>query len=287
MPFNNPIPNIPGKSLLAVVVDYPPGVSNLPHHHAKSAFVTAYVFARAHVRSQVDDGPLKVYHVGEYFTEKPGVPITLVSENASKTAPAKMLAIFVLDTGDDPAIDAGQIEPDARSVAAKMDWAAACGGGAGLSVFAQGISRPTCLGKHSAGGAIVLVGAPFCDAVAGICFRLAGWPVSPILLCSTAGPAFGLCSVAAPPLFVFAGVGPGLAGRRVPDVAVWIVLWLAAGLAVWAGGEPGRAGHRRDPIAGWRVAHGVAAAPIGCFVLFHLANHLFGSGQPPRPMPRS
>lgn len=98
--FDNPIPNIPGKSLLAVVVDYPPGVSNPPHHHAKSAFVTAYVLQGA-VRSQVDDGPLKVYHVGEYFTEKPGAH-HMVSENASKTEPARMLAIFVLDTGDKP-----------------------------------------------------------------------------------------------------------------------------------------------------------------------------------------
>ena len=69
--FNNPIPNIPGKSILAVVVDYPPGVSNPPHHHARSAFVTAYVLQGA-VRSQVDDGPAKVYHAGEYFTENPG-----------------------------------------------------------------------------------------------------------------------------------------------------------------------------------------------------------------------
>jgi quercetin dioxygenase-like cupin family protein len=98
--FNNPIPNIPGKSILAVVVDYPPGVSNPPHHHARSAFVTAYVLQGA-VRSQVDDGPVKVYHAGEYFTENPGAHHR-ISENASKTEPAKMLAIFVLDTGDMP-----------------------------------------------------------------------------------------------------------------------------------------------------------------------------------------
>jgi quercetin dioxygenase-like cupin family protein len=98
--FDNPIPNIPGKSILGVVVDYPPGVSNPPHHHAKSAFVTAYVLQGA-VRSQVDDGPVRVYHAGEYFTEKPGAHHR-VSENASKTEPAKMLAIFVLDTGDVP-----------------------------------------------------------------------------------------------------------------------------------------------------------------------------------------
>ena len=98
--FNNPIPNVPGKSLLAVVVNYAPGAKSKPHHHAPSAFITAYVLQGA-VRSQVDDGPVKVYHEGEYFTEKPGAH-HMVSENASATEPAKMLAIFVLDTGATP-----------------------------------------------------------------------------------------------------------------------------------------------------------------------------------------
>lgn len=98
--FNNPIPNIPGKSLLGVVVSYPPGGKNKSHHHAPSAFITAYVLEGA-VRSQVDDGPVKVYHAGEYFTEKPGAH-HMISENASATEPAKMLAIFVLDTGQQP-----------------------------------------------------------------------------------------------------------------------------------------------------------------------------------------
>ena len=98
--FNNPIPNIPGKSLLAVVVSYPPGAKNKAHHHAPSAFITAYVLEGA-VRSQVDDGPVKVYHAGESFTEKPGAHHR-ISENASATEPAKMLAIFVLDTGAAP-----------------------------------------------------------------------------------------------------------------------------------------------------------------------------------------
>ena len=97
---DNAIPNIPGKSILAVVVDYPPGSRNPPHHHAASAFVTAYVLQGA-VRSQVDDGPVKVYHAGEYFTENPGAHHR-ISENASKTEPARMLAIFVLNTGDNP-----------------------------------------------------------------------------------------------------------------------------------------------------------------------------------------
>ena len=98
--FDNPIPNIPGKSLLGVVVSYPPGGRNKSHHHAPSAFITAYVLEGA-VRSQVDDGPVRVYHAGEYFTEKPGAH-HMISENASQTEPAKMLAIFVLDTGAQP-----------------------------------------------------------------------------------------------------------------------------------------------------------------------------------------
>lgn len=98
--FDNPIPNIPGKSLIGVVVNYPPGGHSAPHHHAPSAFITAYVLEGA-VKSQVDDGPLRVYHAGEYFVEEPGAH-HVVSENASQTEPAKMLAIFVLDTGSKP-----------------------------------------------------------------------------------------------------------------------------------------------------------------------------------------
>lgn len=98
--FNNPIPNIPGKSILAEVVDYPPGAGTPPHRHAHSAFITGYVLAGA-VRSQVDNGPARIYHAGEYFTENPGSH-HVVSENASKTEPAKLLAIFVLDTGEAP-----------------------------------------------------------------------------------------------------------------------------------------------------------------------------------------
>ena len=48
------IPNIPGKSLVAVVVDYAPGGASLPHTHAKSAFIFAYVVSGA-IESQVND----------------------------------------------------------------------------------------------------------------------------------------------------------------------------------------------------------------------------------------
>jgi quercetin dioxygenase-like cupin family protein len=94
--FNEVIANIPGKSIVAIVVDYPPGGKTPPHHHAHSAFVTGYVLS-GEIRSQVDNAPARVYRAGEHWTEIPGAHHG-VSENASVTQPAKLLAIFVLDS---------------------------------------------------------------------------------------------------------------------------------------------------------------------------------------------
>jgi quercetin dioxygenase-like cupin family protein len=96
--FNDIIPNIPGKSLVAVVVHYPPGGKTPPHHHAASAFVTGYVLSGA-IRSQVDGGKVQVFKAGESWSEKPGAHHD-ISENASTTEPAQLLAIFVVDSND-------------------------------------------------------------------------------------------------------------------------------------------------------------------------------------------
>ncbi|WP_345541419.1 cupin domain-containing protein [Variovorax defluvii] len=98
--FRQAIPNIPGKSLISVVVDYAPGAASRPHVHAKSAFIYAYVLSGA-IESRIDDGPVQVLHAGESFYEPPGAR-HVVSRNASKTEPARLLAVFVLDTGDSP-----------------------------------------------------------------------------------------------------------------------------------------------------------------------------------------
>lgn len=96
--FKSAIPNIPGKNLVAVVVDYPPGAKSPSHHHAASAFIYAHVISGS-VRSQVDDQPVKVYRAGEGWSENPGAHHR-VSENASATEPAKLLAVFVLDASE-------------------------------------------------------------------------------------------------------------------------------------------------------------------------------------------
>ena len=96
--FRQIIPNIPGKSLAAAVVEYAPGAKSPSHRHANSAFIAAYVISGT-VRSQVNDEPVKVYRAGESWFESPGAHHK-VSENASATEPARLIAIFVVDTDE-------------------------------------------------------------------------------------------------------------------------------------------------------------------------------------------
>ena len=98
--FERIIPNAQGKSMVAVIVSYPPGGKSPAHHHAQSAFIYAYVLSGA-IRSQVGDEPAKVYRVGEGFYEVPGSHHR-ISENASDKEPASLLAVFVVDTNDNP-----------------------------------------------------------------------------------------------------------------------------------------------------------------------------------------
>ncbi|WFU74140.1 cupin domain-containing protein [Bradyrhizobium sp. CB2312] len=96
--FEATIPNISGKSLIAVEVDYAPGAASPPHTHAKSAFIYAYVISGA-IESKVNDSGTRIYRAGESWSESPGA-LHSISRNASKTEPAKLLAVFVLDTND-------------------------------------------------------------------------------------------------------------------------------------------------------------------------------------------
>jgi quercetin dioxygenase-like cupin family protein len=88
------IPNEPGRSLTAVVVELPPGASSPSHHHAGIVF--AYVL-KGTVRSQLDDGPVVEYRAGQYWVEPPGARHTL-TQNPSSTEPARLLAVFVTPT---------------------------------------------------------------------------------------------------------------------------------------------------------------------------------------------
>lgn len=96
--FEEAIPNIPGKSLIAVEVNYDPGQASKPHTHAKSAFIFAYVIS-GEIESKVNDGETRIYKAGESWSEPPGATHS-ISRNASKTKPAKLLAVFVADSDD-------------------------------------------------------------------------------------------------------------------------------------------------------------------------------------------
>ena len=96
--YQHELPNVPGKSIKGVLVEYGPGGYSPGHTHPKSAFIYATVLEGA-MRSQVNDGPVTTYKAGQSFSELPGDRHG-VSANASETEPAKLLAVFVVDTDE-------------------------------------------------------------------------------------------------------------------------------------------------------------------------------------------
>jgi len=100
--FERLLPNIPGKSLVAVELVYPPGGATPSHTHPASAFIYAYVVS-GEIVSAIDDERPRVYRAGESFYEAPGAHHR-VSRNASRTKPAKLLALFIKDPGRGPLV---------------------------------------------------------------------------------------------------------------------------------------------------------------------------------------
>lgn len=81
-----------------MLVEYGSGGYSPGHMHPKSAFIYATVL-EGKILSQDNDGPVTTYKAGQSFSEQPGDRHG-VSANASKTEPAKLLAVFVVDTND-------------------------------------------------------------------------------------------------------------------------------------------------------------------------------------------
>ncbi|GAA4585273.1 cupin domain-containing protein [Planotetraspora phitsanulokensis] len=96
------LPDVKGKTFTSAVVDLPPNARAMPHRHGQ-AFVYAYVLEGT-VRSQLDDKPVTTYQQGENWVEQPGAHHVL-TENTSRTKPAKLLVVFVSDTGDKLKVD--------------------------------------------------------------------------------------------------------------------------------------------------------------------------------------
>ncbi|MDB5827581.1 MAG: cupin [Variovorax sp.] len=96
--FMQALPNVSGKTFTAVVVDFSPGAKAKPHRHGQ-AFVYAYVL-KGSVRSRLNDEVPRVYRTGENWFEPPGArhPMT---ENVSRRQSARLLVVFVANTGDE------------------------------------------------------------------------------------------------------------------------------------------------------------------------------------------
>lgn len=83
----------PGKEVRMLTVEYLPGGASLPHRHNAQVFV--YVL-EGRLRMQVAGKPAVLVGPGDTFYEGPD-DIHQVSENASKTAPAKFLVLMIKD----------------------------------------------------------------------------------------------------------------------------------------------------------------------------------------------
>ncbi|GAB2995275.1 cupin domain-containing protein [Amycolatopsis acidiphila] len=91
-----------GKTFTSVIVNLPPGARAAPHRHG-GAFVYAYVLEGT-VRSQLDDKPDSTFRPGENWVEQPGAHHVL-TENTSSTDRARLLVVFVADTGAELKVD--------------------------------------------------------------------------------------------------------------------------------------------------------------------------------------
>lgn len=84
--------NARGKKAMMIEVDYKPGQSSIAHKHDGTAM--AYVL-EGEVISQVKGEQAITYKKGQFWYEPAGSE-HLVSKNASKTKPAKLLVFMVL-----------------------------------------------------------------------------------------------------------------------------------------------------------------------------------------------
>jgi quercetin dioxygenase-like cupin family protein len=91
--MSKPLSDIPGKELLMITVEYPPGSSDPVHRHNAQALV--YVLEGSIVMGVNGEEPVTLT-AGQTFYEGPN-DIHTVGRNASKTMPAKFLVVLLKD----------------------------------------------------------------------------------------------------------------------------------------------------------------------------------------------
>ena len=87
--------DIPGKEMLMITVDYPPGAVDPVHRHDAHAFV--YVL-EGQIIMQLKGQPAVTLKAGQTFYEGPN-DVHVVGRNASNTAPAKFVVVLLKAKG--------------------------------------------------------------------------------------------------------------------------------------------------------------------------------------------
>jgi len=96
MLMRQPLSSQPGTDVIMLTVDYPPSGTTPPHEHP--GYTYAYVL-QGSVVSQLDHQPAQTYITGQMWSELPH-QAHMVSRNASKTEPAKLLVYMIIPHGD-------------------------------------------------------------------------------------------------------------------------------------------------------------------------------------------
>ena len=89
------LPEFPGKEVLMITVDYPPGSMDPIHRHNAHAFI---YLLEGSIIMQVKGGTEVTLTPGQTFYEGPG-DVHVVGRNASSTKPAKFVVFFIKDKG--------------------------------------------------------------------------------------------------------------------------------------------------------------------------------------------
>jgi quercetin dioxygenase-like cupin family protein len=92
-----PLPDVPGKDVQVLAVEYPPGSHDLVHRHNAHGFI--YVLEGTIVMAANGEPPVTLT-AGQMFYEGPN-DIHTIGRNASETKPAKLL-VFLLKDKDTP-----------------------------------------------------------------------------------------------------------------------------------------------------------------------------------------
>ena len=89
------IPELPGKEIQIIGLDFAPNAVSPPHRHPGHVFV--YV-TEGSVKNEINDEGEKTFTAGQFFYEAPN-DLHKSSSNASSTEPAKAVAFMILDKG--------------------------------------------------------------------------------------------------------------------------------------------------------------------------------------------